>query len=86
MGYYGGINYGYGYGGVGYEGGRWEGGHFAYNTYVNHVDTTIIHNTYNTTVTMSLKIMSATTVVPAASKRVPHRSKSPTPTSTMWVR
>src|SRR5271170_4831984 len=50
VGFYGGINYGFGYGGVGYEGGRWEGGHFAYNTYVNHVDTTIIHNTYNTTI------------------------------------
>src|SRR5271167_303770 len=51
VGYYGGINYGYGYGGVGYEGGRWEGGRFSYNTYVNHVNTTIIHNTYNTRVT-----------------------------------
>jgi hypothetical protein len=50
VGYYGGINYGYGYGGAGYEGGRWEGDHFSYNTYVNHVNTTIIHNTYNTTV------------------------------------
>jgi hypothetical protein len=47
VGFYGGINYGFGYGGVGYEGGRWEGGHFAYNTYVNRVNTTIIHNTYN---------------------------------------
>ena len=51
VGFYGGISYGFGYGGVGYEGGRWEGGHFSYNTYVNHVNTTIIHNTYNTTVT-----------------------------------
>jgi hypothetical protein len=51
VGYYGGINYGYGYGGVGYVGGRWEGGHFAYNTYVNHINPAIIHNTYNTTVT-----------------------------------
>jgi WXXGXW repeat (2 copies) len=51
VGFYGGINYGYGYGGADYEGGRWEGGHFSYNTYVNHVNTTIIHNTYNTTVT-----------------------------------
>src|SRR5271154_1980197 len=50
VGFYGGINYGFGYGGVGYEGGRWEGGHFSYNTYVNHVNTTIIHNTYNTRV------------------------------------
>jgi hypothetical protein len=51
VGFYGGINYGFGYGGFGYEGGRWEGGHFSYNTYVNHVNTTIIHNTYNTRVT-----------------------------------
>jgi hypothetical protein len=51
VGFYGGINYGFGYGGFGFEGGRWEGGHFSYNTYVNHVNTTIIHNTYNTTVT-----------------------------------
>jgi hypothetical protein len=51
VGFYGGINYGFGYGGFGYEGGRWEGVHFSYNTYVNHVNTTIIHNTYNTTVT-----------------------------------
>ena len=50
VGFYGGINYGFGYGGIGYEGGRWEGGHFSYNTYVNHVNTTIIHNTYNTTI------------------------------------
>jgi hypothetical protein len=50
VGYYGGINYGYGYGGTGYEGGRWEGGHFAYNTSVNHVNTAIIQNTYNTPV------------------------------------
>jgi hypothetical protein len=50
VGFYGGINYGFGFGGFGYEGGRWEGGHFSYNTYVNRVDATIIHNTYNTTV------------------------------------
>ena len=51
VGFYGGINYGFGYGGSGYEGGRWEEGHFAYNTYVNRVNTTVIHNTYNTRVT-----------------------------------
>lgn len=48
IGFYGGVNYGFGYFGHGYEGGRWEGGRFSYNTYVNHVNTTIIHNTYNT--------------------------------------
>jgi WXXGXW repeat (2 copies) len=46
VGFYGGVNYGYGYGGVGFYGGRWEGGHFAYNTAVLHVNTTIVHNTY----------------------------------------
>jgi hypothetical protein len=46
VGFYGGVNYGYGYGGVGFYGGRWEGGHCAYNTAVLHVNTTVIHNTY----------------------------------------
>src|SRR5580693_5449208 len=32
VGFYGGINYGFGYGGVGFWGGRWEGGAFRYNT------------------------------------------------------
>jgi hypothetical protein len=50
VGFYGGINYGYGYGGRGYEGGRWDNGHFFYNRSVNRVNETIIHNTYNTTV------------------------------------
>ena len=46
VGFYGGINYGFGYGGVGFVGGRWNHGVFAYNTAVTHVDTTVIHNTY----------------------------------------
>jgi hypothetical protein len=50
VGFYGGINYGYGYGGEGYEGGRWDNGRFAYNRSVNNVNVTNIHNTYNTTV------------------------------------
>jgi len=50
VGFYGGINYGFGYVGVGFLGGRWDGGHFAYNTAVTRVNTTIIHNTYNVTV------------------------------------
>src|SRR5580698_4103436 len=37
VGFYGGINYGFGYGGVGFWGGRWEGGHFLYNTAAWHV-------------------------------------------------
>ena len=34
VGFYGGINYGFGYGGVGFEGGYWNGPHFFYNTAV----------------------------------------------------
>jgi hypothetical protein len=46
VGFYGGVNYGFGYGGSGFFGGRWEGGAFRYNTAVTNVNTTIIHNTY----------------------------------------
>jgi hypothetical protein len=50
VGFYGGVSYGYGYTGHGYEGGRWDNGHFAYNQSVNNVNTTVVHNVYNTTV------------------------------------
>ena len=46
VGFYGGINYGYGYFGNGYWGGRWEGNTFRYNTAVTHVNTNVVHNTY----------------------------------------
>lgn len=46
VGFYGGINYGFGYFGVGFVGGRWDRGVFRYNTAVLNVNTTIIHNTY----------------------------------------
>jgi hypothetical protein len=46
IGFYGGINYGGGYFGNGYSGGRWSDGVFRYNTYVTHVDTTIVNNVY----------------------------------------
>ncbi len=53
VGFYGGINYGFGYGGVGFAGGVWQGGRFAYNTAVVHVNTTVIHNTYSRTVVVN---------------------------------
>jgi WXXGXW repeat (2 copies) len=46
VGFYGGINYGYGYGGQGYYGGRWVGNTFRYNRAVTRVNTSVIHNTY----------------------------------------
>ncbi len=50
VGFYGGINYGFGYTGVGYGGGYWRGREFYYNRSVTNVNTTIIHNTYERTV------------------------------------
>jgi hypothetical protein len=46
IGFYGGINYGFGYGGVGFIGGRWAGGVFQYNTAVMSVNTSIVRNVY----------------------------------------
>src|ERR1700722_10940308 len=46
VGFYGGVNYGFGYGGVGFVGGEWRGGRFAYNTAVVHVNETVVHNVY----------------------------------------
>ncbi len=37
VGFYGGVNYGFGYGGEGYEGGYWQGAVFFYNDTVNNV-------------------------------------------------
>jgi hypothetical protein len=48
IGFYGGVNYGFGYFGVGFEGGRWENGHFFYNRAVMNVNVTEIHNVYET--------------------------------------
>ena len=50
VGFYGGINYGFGYGGVGYQGGYWNNGAFNYNRAVNNISNTQITNVYNRTV------------------------------------
>ena len=50
VGFYGGVNYGYGYGGRGYEGGYWQGGHMYYNRSVTNISNTHITNVYNKTV------------------------------------
>jgi YXWGXW repeat-containing protein len=50
IGFYGGVNYGFGYGGVGYEGGYWNNGVFAYNRTVNNFGGVTIVNVYNKTV------------------------------------
>ncbi len=46
VGYYGGIDYGFGYTRFGYVGGFWRGGRFFYNRNVNNVNVAVIHDTY----------------------------------------
>jgi WXXGXW repeat (2 copies) len=46
VGFYGGINYGYGYYGVGYHGGYWNGPHFFYNVSVTRVNVTRVSYVY----------------------------------------
>jgi len=50
IGFYGGVNYGWGYGGVGYVGGHWDHGAFFYNSAVTKVNATVVTNVYNKTV------------------------------------
>ncbi|MGO9934582.1 MAG: hypothetical protein ACLPV8_22590, partial [Steroidobacteraceae bacterium] len=79
IGYYGGVNYGYGYVGVGFAGGRWVGNSFAYNRSVTNVtNVTVIHNTYNETVVNNVTVNKVsynggpggTSAVPTAQERV----------------
>jgi len=56
IGFYGGINYGFGYFGVGFVGGHWDGGHFFYNRAVLNVNVTNIHNVYNTRVVNNVTV------------------------------
>src|SRR5262252_9964621 len=50
VGFYGGVDYGFGYPGTGFFGGYWQGGAYYYNRSVTNVDVTMVRNTYNTTV------------------------------------
>lgn len=49
VGFYGGVNYGYGYGGIGFAGGAWRGGSFAYNSAVANFGGVHVTNVYNNT-------------------------------------
>src|SRR5579864_4792707 len=53
VGFYGGINYGFGYTGVGFYGGEWRGGGFYYNRSVTNVRVTNVTNVYNKTVVVN---------------------------------
>jgi WXXGXW repeat (2 copies) len=56
VGFYGGINYGFGYTGVGFFGGYWNHGAFFYNRAVNNVNVTNITNVYNKTVVNNIAV------------------------------
>jgi hypothetical protein len=62
VGFYGGINYGFGYGGVGFIGGEWRGGVFAYNRAYAHVDGAVVRNVYE-----NRTVINNTTVINRAS-------------------
>jgi hypothetical protein len=46
VGFYGGVNYGFGYGGIGFAGGEWRGGVFAYNRAVANFGSVHVTNVY----------------------------------------
>ena len=56
IGFYGGVNYGFGYTGRGYEGGYWQGNRFFYNRSVNNVNVTNVTNVYNKTVVNNVTV------------------------------
>ncbi len=56
VGFYGGVNYGYGYTGVGFEGGYWRGGAFYYNRSVANLGGLHVTNVYNRTVVNNITV------------------------------
>ncbi len=52
IGFYGGVNYGFGYGGAGFEGGRWDHGRFFYNRDVTNIGQVNVANVYEQRVTV----------------------------------
>jgi hypothetical protein len=62
IGYYGGVNYGFGYIGIGYFGGFWDHDRFHYNTAVNNFGGTHITNVYRQTTVNNITIINNTNV------------------------
>lgn len=58
VGFYGGIDYGFGYFGEGFVGGRWDGDHFFYNRAVTNVNVVNIRNVYNENVNVTVNHVS----------------------------
>jgi WXXGXW repeat (2 copies) len=89
VGFYGGINYGFGYGGVGYGGGVWRGGVFSYNTTVNNFGGVHVTNVYNKTVIVNNNTTNVsfnggtggTRAMPTAAEQVAARENHVAPTT-----
>jgi hypothetical protein len=77
VGFYGGINYGFGYFGLGFGGGRWDGGHFFYNRSVANVNITVIHNITTQPLSTTTCATSVTTAAMVESARARQRKKRP---------
>jgi hypothetical protein len=56
IGFYGGVNYGFGYPGHGYEGGYWRDNQFYYNRTVNNITNVQITNVYTRTVVNNVTV------------------------------
>ncbi|MGH8139837.1 MAG: hypothetical protein ACREVV_16800 [Steroidobacteraceae bacterium] len=56
VGFYGGVDYGYGYGGVGFQGGYWRGGAFYYNRSVANLGGIHATHVYNRTVINNITV------------------------------
>jgi hypothetical protein len=98
IGFYGGVNYGFGYGGLGYQGGYWNGGAFYYNRSVNNVNVTNFHNVYSKTVINNTTFNHVTPAPPRRKRRrrtsntgrqrhyKPNMCTPPAPTTPSWRR
>jgi hypothetical protein len=62
IGFYGGINYGFGYFGTGYQGGYWNGDNFYYNRECNRVNDRVIRNVYQRNVVINNTVINNTTI------------------------
>ena len=56
VGFYGGINYGFGYFGIGFGGGYWRGHDFCYNRAVTNINNVSITNVYNNTTVVNNQV------------------------------
>ncbi len=88
VGFYGGIDYGFGYLGLGYAGGYWSSGAFYYNTAVTNVNVTNVNNIYNQPVTQTTTSRvsfnggpGGVSRQPTASERLAQRDPHRSPTS-----